>query len=319
MLILALLGIFWVMFSFTSQISNAVFGGLINDVVPRELLGRFFGAFRALSLIAGMIFTYWIFAKAETAYVWIFLGMGVIYGGGFLSMCLKVKEGEYPPPTESSGPGGVMAFFFASGSYFKECFSNSFFIWYYAALGLSFLAFVPINTYSLFYALDLHMPGATYGKSIAVSYLISLILTYPLGILADRVHPLRAGIAMLVIYMLATFGAGWLVHDSKGFAVAFVVFTVTSGAWMTVTASIAQKLLPRNNFAQIASAAAVILCAANIAVPPVIGTFLDHHNHNYRYTFYISGGIAAAALMASIVLHAKFMRLGGPKNFIAPD
>jgi hypothetical protein len=63
----------------------------------------------------------------------------------------------------------------------------------------------------------------------------------------------------------------------------------------------------------------VILCAANIAVPPVIGTFLDHHNHNYRYTFYISGGIAAAALMASIVLHAKFMRLGGPKNFIAPD
>jgi hypothetical protein len=40
-------------------IANAVFGGLINDVVPPALIGRFFGLFRAVSLLAGIIFNFW--------------------------------------------------------------------------------------------------------------------------------------------------------------------------------------------------------------------------------------------------------------------
>lgn len=34
--------------------ATAVLGGLVNDVVPRELLGHFYGLFRAVSLIDGM-------------------------------------------------------------------------------------------------------------------------------------------------------------------------------------------------------------------------------------------------------------------------
>jgi len=95
--ILISLGLFWMLFEFATVVANSVNGALINDVVPQPLLGRFYGLFRALSLIAGIIFNHWFWGDADTTYVWIFLGMGAIYGIGFTIMCLNVKEGEYPP------------------------------------------------------------------------------------------------------------------------------------------------------------------------------------------------------------------------------
>ncbi|MBC8040937.1 MAG: MFS transporter, partial [Opitutaceae bacterium] len=52
--------VFWAAFEFATIAGQAVFGGLINDVVPRPLLGRFYGLFRAVSLIDGMIFGFLI-------------------------------------------------------------------------------------------------------------------------------------------------------------------------------------------------------------------------------------------------------------------
>src|SRR5436190_9154045 len=59
-MVLIFFGLFWTIFEFATIAANAVFGGLINDVVPRPFLGRFYGLFRALSLIAGMIFNFWL-------------------------------------------------------------------------------------------------------------------------------------------------------------------------------------------------------------------------------------------------------------------
>jgi MFS family permease len=317
--VLIFLGVFWVVFAFTSQISYALFNALINDVVPREILGRFFAAFRALSLIAGSIFSYFLMGSAGTAYGWIFLGMGIIYGGGFFSMCAKVKEGDYPPAPPAGKRGGIFAFVDAGGSYFKECFDRPYYCWFHAMWGLSWLAFIPINTYSLFYSVDLNMSNKVYGYCIAISYLISVVLAYPLGILADRVHPIRAGIAMMGLFTGAAFFAGAFVHEAKAFGIALVVFTVTSGAWMTTTASIAQRLLPKNKFGQLYSAAIMIQSALIVAVPPLIGVFLDFHHHDYRYVFHITGGIGIAALFCSVMVYVHFMRMGGPKSFVAPE
>src|SRR5690606_31590196 len=101
-------------------VANAVFIALINDVVPAEFLGRFQGLFRALSLMAGIMFNYWIFGHAESHYHWIFITIGTIYGLGFMMMCFKVKEGRYPPPT--SAEEARTGFIGAVKIYFKECF-----------------------------------------------------------------------------------------------------------------------------------------------------------------------------------------------------
>ncbi len=40
---LAVFASFWAMFEFATVAGQAVLGGLINDVVPQSLLGRFYG------------------------------------------------------------------------------------------------------------------------------------------------------------------------------------------------------------------------------------------------------------------------------------
>ena len=54
--------------------------------------------FRALSLIAGMIFSQYLLGTVKIHYLSVLVGFGILYGLSFAMMCLRVKEGEYPPP-----------------------------------------------------------------------------------------------------------------------------------------------------------------------------------------------------------------------------
>src|ERR1041385_3150342 len=96
--VLLSIGLFWTLFEFANMTCGAVFGWLINDVVPRELMGRFFGMFRALSLIAGMLFSWYILGTVKTHYLAVFTTLGILYGLSFTFMCFRVKEGDYPRP-----------------------------------------------------------------------------------------------------------------------------------------------------------------------------------------------------------------------------
>ena len=193
-------GLFWSIFEFATIAANSVFGALINDVVPHRLLGRFFGLFRALSLLAGIIFNYWLMGKAETWYVWMLCGFALLYAVGFTLMCLKVKEGQYPPPETIRRPGIIAS----AKVYLSESFTIRYYWWTFAAMVVSEMAFSPINTYSLQFARSLGMNMDFYGKLIALSYVVSLCLAFFLGWLADRFHPLRVGIASLVLFAVCT-------------------------------------------------------------------------------------------------------------------
>jgi len=315
--ILIFFGLFWTLFEFSTLTVYAVFGALINDVVPQPLLGRFYGLFRACSLIAGMIFNFWIMGKAEEYYVWIFLGMGAIYGVGFTMMCLKVREGEYPPPPPVV-PGRGLGFVLATKRYFKECFGHSYYLWFFGAMALSIISFTPINLFGLFFAKSIEMDMSIYGKCLALTYLVSLFLSYPLGVLVDRFHPLRVGLVAQAVYLAVTLLGGLYAVDSQSFAIAFVAHGVVSGTYLTATASVWQRLLPPAEFATFASAGGLINSLTGMCVGPLTGAFLDHANHTYRYTFLISCGLTALALGASLIVHGKFMALGGPRHYVAP-
>jgi MFS family permease len=88
----------WLVFEALTTVSNTVFGALINDVVPAELLGRFFGMFRAVGLLAGIVFNVFLMGQAETYATAIFVGLAIVYVVGFSMMCWKVREGSYPEP-----------------------------------------------------------------------------------------------------------------------------------------------------------------------------------------------------------------------------
>ena len=99
-LTLTIFAMFSVGFDFAAIVTGSVFGALINDVVPKTFLGRFYGLFRILDLSAGIIFNYWLIGTAETHSQWMFAAIGTLYGVGVVMMCLMVKEGEYPPPPD---------------------------------------------------------------------------------------------------------------------------------------------------------------------------------------------------------------------------
>ena len=56
--ILAVFGLFWVVFEVFAMVTNSVFYGLVNDTVPHSMIGRFFGLFRMASIEAVMNFSW---------------------------------------------------------------------------------------------------------------------------------------------------------------------------------------------------------------------------------------------------------------------
>jgi MFS family permease len=318
--VLIFLGLFWMLFEFATVTANAVYGALINDVVPQQVMGRFYGLFRALSLIAGIIFSLWILGNAETTYVWIFLGIGALYGIGFMIMCLRVKEGEYPAHLPMDAGRNIRGFVRTAKTYFQECFGNTYYWWYFGSFTAAGVALGgPVNLYTIFYVKSVHMDLHMLGRCQALTYTISLVLAYPLGWLADKFHPLRVGIGALVLYAMVSLWGGLFARDAQTFAIALVAHGVVVGIWVTSTLSVGQRLLPKAEFAQFSSAGGIIGSLAWMTLAPVTGFFLDHVHHNYRYTFFIGFGLTIIGLLGCLVLHAKFMALGGPDHYTAPE
>ncbi len=137
--------------------------------------------------------------------------------------------------------------------------------------------------------------------------------------LADRFHPLRMTLATLCLYVLVMLWGGFYARDTATFAIAFVAHGVISGAYFTASAALGQRLLPRARFSELMSAGGIFSCLCSIALAPCIGMLLDHTGHNYRYTFYAGGGITMAAVVVTLLMHGKFMALGGPRNYVAPE
>lgn len=309
---------FWIIFEIATVVANIIFGALINDVVPQSLIGRFFGLFRAVGLIAGIVFNATVIGYAETHYLEIYAGIGLLYGLCFVLMCLRVKEGDYPEEPVRESVEGNRALV-AIRTYFRECYSNPYYRWLFAAATLGMLANVPVNSFSVFYAKSLGMSIDDYGKALVVTYVVSLVLAYPLGMLADRFHPLRVGFWTTLLYAGLMLWASFIAVDVPSFTLFFIIHGVITGSYMTATASLGQRLYPKIKFAQFASAWSLVFGLGFVMAAPSTGLLLDLLGHDYRYTFLVSGCLALLGAGAFAVTDGFFRRLGGPSHYVAPQ
>jgi MFS family permease len=313
-------GVFWAAFEFATIAAGSVFGGLIGDVVPAPLLGRFYGLFRAVSLIDGMIFNYWLIGRVDTHYSAILIVIAVFYGTGFMWVCYKVREGSYPPPPpeEAGAPGPLGGFISGARTYFRECFSHAYYVWVFILLTVASICFMPVNTFTIPYANSLGMNMDTYGKCMALTFTVSLLLAYPLGWLADIFHPLRMALGCLFGYIVVTAWGAAYARDTQTFSIALVLHGVLSGCYFTSAASLGLRLFPKSKYAQFASAAGVMGSVVSMGLGPLIGTLIDVTGNLYHYTFTAGCLLSCIALGAGWHVHGKFIRLGGPKNYVAP-
>ncbi|PAW77907.1 MAG: MFS transporter [Verrucomicrobia bacterium Tous-C9LFEB] len=315
--------VFWTIFEFASIASGAVFRGLINDVVPACMQGRFYGLFRAVSLIDAMIFNYWILGGVSSYFTLILVIVGIFYGLAFTLVCLKVKEGSYPKPIipaqNLASPKLLPRYAKAFKTYFKECFSNPYYVMIFIMITAVSSSFLAVNVFFLPYAKNLGVSMDIYGKCLALTYVASLLLSYGLGWLSDRFHPMRTSIATLLGCTLVTAAGGLFATSVTSFLVILVLHGILCGSYLTTSASLMQRLFPRSNFAQFASAAHLMGAAAQMALAPAVGFLITMTGGTYRCTFVVAFALSLLALYLSFAVHQKFMALGGPTSYVAPE
>jgi len=315
--VVLVLAFWWMIFDVANAILNSIFGALICDVVPTPVIGRFYGFFRAVSLIVGIAFTTWVLGRAEEYFAGLFITVGVIYGVGVVSMCLKVKEGEYPPPPHVVARHGLPGALESIKLFFKQSFSIPYYVWYFFASNLGPLTFAPIYIYIVFYAKSLGISMTAYGGYLSVSFAISFVLTFFLGSLADRFHPLRMVIVTLALYAATVLWAYFFV-SSASFGVITVLLNVLSGAYYTGAASLNQRLLPALIFAELSSASGLINALLYAVAPLIFGAILDYSGHCYQLIFLMALVIAALSVASFAVVYRYWQKYGGPSHYVAP-
>lgn len=315
------LAIFWTLFEVSSIICGTIFTALINDVVPRALLGRFFAMFRIFSLAASMTFTWFLFGQVQERYFAIFVVTALLYGLGFGAMCFFIKEGDYPPPTEEAHvpgakPHGLVD---AVATYFRDCFSHPYYLWYFLSIALAHIAFQPILLFFLDMSIALGMTQTELGRHVQTPQLAcSFLLAIPIGWLCDKVHSTRVAMVAIGLYAVGTLLAFLFIRDARTFTIAQIICGTIAGAWSTAYLPMNMVIFPKAEYATFASAMGLVIAVAVMLASSAAGQMLDSLHHQYRYIYLWASVFSLLSLLSMLVVYRKFKRYGGVAGYVAP-
>ena len=329
---LVVIGFFMICFQFFNLFITSVYYYLFNDVVPHAFLARFMALFRMVGTGAGASFNFFALKYANTHMKEIFLIAGLLYLVAFVMMCWKVKEGEYPPPPpnldQRRGWSSTLK------TYAVECFTHRFY-WLFFVANTCFAMTWVSGSYGVLAAtrvvgLDL----ATFGKIGGACGIISLVLLYPAGIVADRFHPLR-------VLLISTVLQAMVAPLSITFLFTRHLFSDTTALWIfmglcfsslpIVTLHAASelpmfmKLLPQERYGQFCSANALIRSIGLMVGGLLCGFFLDavkpfgtEPDQCYRFVPVWNLTWIGISGFFYYLLHREWLRLGGLHHYQPP-
>lgn len=324
-----LIALFMAMFQFFNMFVNSVFWYLFNDVVPPQFIGRFLGMLRIASTLAAMLYNYFIFKYAESHMREIFLGATVLYFIGFGLMCLRVKEGEYPPiegekDKDNKGPGAIKTFF-------KECFSHKFYWLIFVSGAFTSIANV-INSFTIFFNREMGLSLDQIGKLAAINGLAALVAMYFTAIFVDRWHPMR------IFVYLAVFGS---ITTCMNWVWIFVSLPGSCFFWLCLGGTLiatfqgclagaaelprVMRLFPQSRFGQFCSANAMFKSSCIIFAAAGAGVFIDIVKYfcngtdfAYRFIFVWTAFFSTISAIITLYSYIIWYRLGGDKHYHPP-
>jgi Na+/melibiose symporter-like transporter len=321
--IIATLGVLLVIFQFFNMFIASVYYYLFNDTVSSQYLARFMATFRVVGALASMTFNYFLFPHAQTHMRMIFMGAAALYFFGFISMCFGLKEGEYPPPPPLAGNRkGVWA---SIKTYALECFTHPYYLNIFAYGACAQVAGACMFVTTLFY-LHLGISLNQLGKFNAMMQIPGLILMIPLGIICDRLHPLRVLIWTMLLLPLLSLASFFFVHDFRSMvAVALIGFPIMQFLGAS-RAPLLWLLFPKERFGQFGSAEAMARSIASIIASVLAGFFLDamkglyHGDEEYYRGMYLwAFFFQMLACFFIWRVYAGWKKHGGLKNYHAPS
>jgi MFS family permease len=307
--------IFVVAFQIFNMFVASVFYYLFADVVPEKYMGRFMSLFMLVGAAAGFCFNRYVIKFADTQMPWIYTVIAITYFASFMAMCWGIKEGEYPEPTDKDECVSFIANF---KLYFKECFSISFYRWFFLGTAINAVSTICRSMFNVFFAKEnIGLSLEQYGNVLSWGTLVALCLYIPLGYLVDKYRPIKVFIAGITLVVFTNIFGFFLIKDET----TFLIFTLLLGVVYAIQASstlpLYVELLPKDRFGQFCSAQAmaqsIILIIANYGG----GLFIDWVG-DYRYIYIWDAIFTSVALVAIIIVYRKWQAYGGADNYIAP-
>jgi hypothetical protein len=78
-------------------------------------------------------------------------------------------------------------------------------------------------------------------------------------------------------------------------------------------------MFPKENFSQFYSALNMFIGLGIMTAGPIVGKLIDFTNKFYQLTFIASSTLAFLAIFIGLIVHSKFMKLGGPTGYTPPS
>ena len=292
---------FWTAFDCATITAMALFAGLVNDVMPRGFVGRFYALFRIVGLSVAIAFNRWLLALTDGYGFEILLAIAFIFGLAITLMCLMIREGDYPAQRELPAAAGLSA----ACTHVAQCFTERRCLLAFATFMLATVTFSPFNTFSQNYALGLGISKAELGSLTAAAYAVSIATAFGVGWLADRVGAVRVSATMMGLYFLTALGGCVLVRDAGAFRCFYLAHVIVSGAYFTAASSMPNALFPSSEFVRYNSSKDIMVAFASILVSTAQGPLLDLSGHDYRLTLASAAGFSLLSLLCLARLLTK--------------
>jgi Na+/melibiose symporter-like transporter len=304
---LGLFCLFWTIFDCAAITTSALFSGLVNDVMPRSVIGRFYAVFRIVGLGVAITFNMSVLALTDDYLFEILLAIALVFGLSTSLMCMMTREGHYPPHEAATSPAPESSSFVVAYAHTARCFTQRRYLCAFASFTLAAMTFGPFNTFSQSYALDLGISKSELGSLTASAYMVSIATALGIGWLVDRFGPVRISACMMSLYFAIALCGCLLVRDAQAFRCFYSAHVIVSGAYFTAASSMPMALFPSAEFVRYNSGKDIMVAFANILVGASLGPILDLSGHDYRLTL---ASAAAFSLLSALCLARLLARPG---------
>ena len=292
-----MLGLCVVLTQAFNQIVLALYGYFYWDVVPQEVLGRWFALCRIMGALGGFVWSFFLIGFADRHMKTLCVGLALFCLVVYLLSIWQVREGEYPP-VDRHRKGGLLA---PVRAYFVECFSDSFYLWIFGAFLIASLASIGNSLTTNYLRYDLHFDYDTIGKWGAVPPLISIPLGYFFGPMIDRLHPMRVFAPTFFLWGLVCIGSYFFIRDPWSYFFWTLLTQVIVFANGVTYGALLPRIYPREKFGQFCSANQ--LCGAlgiALVTTPAGKLFDGLHSYRGAYLFQAFFLIAASVLFLKV-------------------
>jgi maltose/moltooligosaccharide transporter len=316
-LTIALISFFLVGYKFFDTFPQSVYYYLYTDVIPPQLMGTFVCLFRMCSTLGVFVFNKFFLRYCDDYPGVICAGAGALYFASFMMLCFQVKEGQYPAP-EPTPSGSLGRRTLRSVSrFFRECYTIPFYWKYYLFTLCFMIGFVPFRKFMIFYGQkDMHMSLASYGNMTAVRDIVQVGVFLMLGPLVDRVHPLRAGLAGLVLVFVSALLSFLFIGSAASFGVWTVILFSAVAVYQGATGALGPRILPRSHYGQFCAASALVFHFGQMLLAPVLGRLTDVYGNVAIYPWFF--GFAGAGILLLSMVYRDWKKLGGDAHYIPP-